>query len=32
LEAAFTDGENLRKMDWGRYLETETILGISIDE
>ena len=32
LEAAFMDGENLRKMDWGRYLETETILGISIDE
>jgi hypothetical protein len=32
LEAAFTDGDNLRKMDWGRYLETETILGISIDE
>jgi len=32
LDAALMDGENLRKMDWGRYLETETILGISIDE
>lgn len=30
LEAAVTHGENLRKINWNRYLESETILGTPI--
>ena len=28
LEAAIADGENLRKLNWGRYFISESILGI----
>jgi hypothetical protein len=32
LEAAIKDGENLRKMDWTRYLESESMLGLPFEE
>ncbi|MGD8474370.1 MAG: hypothetical protein PVH59_09610 [Anaerolineae bacterium] len=32
LEAAAKDGENLRKMDWARYVESESMLGLPYEE
>ena len=32
LEAAVEDGENLRKMAWWRYLESESMLGLPLEE
>jgi hypothetical protein len=32
LEAAVEDGDNLRKMGWRRYLESESMLGLPFEE
>jgi hypothetical protein len=32
LEAALEDGENLRKMGWWRYVESESILGVALED
>jgi hypothetical protein len=32
LGAAVQDGDNLRKMGWGRYLEAESMLGLPFEE
>jgi hypothetical protein len=32
LEAAVKDGDNLRKMDWARYVESESMLGLPYEE
>jgi hypothetical protein len=32
LEAAAQDGENLRKMGWRRYVESESMLGLPYEE
>ena len=32
LEAAVKDGENLRKLEWRRYVESESMLGLPFEE
>ena len=32
LESAFKHGEALRKLDWGRYLVSESVLGVPFED